>query len=183
MITLIAALAVTVAPPLDATENIVRAQSAEIVRHFMDRDMKDMVKHVHPKHGVRFTPYANLTKTDQVFTPQQMLSLFNNRNAFTWGAVAGSGNAIRMTFPEYYKRFVYSRDFSQAPEVTYNTVARAGSIGNNSSTFFVGSRFIDYHWPGTVQNGGLDWRTLRMVFMPWKDNWLLVAVANDEQVR
>jgi hypothetical protein len=87
-----------------------------------------------------------------------------------------------MTFSEYYKRFVYSRDFSQAPTVSYNQPARGGTVSNNSASFFAGSRFIDYHWPGTEANGGNDWRTLRMVFMPWKDNWLLVAVSNDEHI-
>lgn len=181
MITLIAAIAVA-APPLEAAETIVRAQSAEVVRHFMDRDMRHMIMHVHPTHGVRFSPYATLSKTDAVFTPGQMLNLFTNRKAYSWGAYPGTGNAIKMTFSEYYRRFVYARDFSQAPEVTYNTVARPGSIANNSATFFEGSRFIDYHWPGTEAAAGKDWKTLRMVFMPWKNNWLLVGVVNDEHI-
>jgi hypothetical protein len=182
MTTLLAAIMVAAPPPVDAAETIVRAQSAEIVRHFMDRDMTHMIRHVHPTHGVRFSPYATLSKTDAVFTPQQILNLFSNRKAYNWGAYPGTGDPIKMTFGEYYRRFVYSRDFSQAPEVTYNTVARPGSVANNSASFFAGSRFIDYHMPGTLANGQRDWRTLRMVFMPWKDNWLLVAVANDEQV-
>jgi hypothetical protein len=181
MITLIAAIAVA-PPPLDAAETIVRAQSAEIVRHFMDRDMTHMIRHVHPNHGVRFSPYATLTKTDVVFTPQQMLNLFNNKKAYSWGMYPGTGDPVKMTFADYYKRFVYARDFSQAPEVTYNAVARPGKIGNNSASFFEGSRFIDYHWPGTEAAGGKDWKTLRMVFMPWQNNWLLVAVVNDEHI-
>jgi hypothetical protein len=182
MITLIAAIAVAT-PPLDAAETIVRAQSAEIVRHFMDRDMTHMIRHVHPNHGVRFSPYATLTKADVVFTPQQMLNLFNNKKAYAWGIYPGTGDPVKMTFGEYYKRFVYARDFSQAPDVTYNAVARPGSTGNNSASFFEGSRFIDYHWPGTEAAGGKDWKTLRMVFMPWQNNWLLVAVVNDEHLQ
>jgi hypothetical protein len=182
MITLIAAMAVTMPPPVDATETIVRAQSAEIVRHFMDKDMTHMIRHVHPKHGVRFTPYPNFTQSDQVFTPQQVLNLFQDGRAYSWGRVGGTGDPIKMTFPQYYKRFVYARDFSQAPVVTYNTVAKGGMFGNNSATFFPGSKFIDYYWPGTDASNETDWRTLRMVFMPWQDNWLLVAVANDEHV-
>jgi hypothetical protein len=183
MITLIAAIVATPMAPPDAAETIVRAQSAEIVRHFMDRDMTHMIRHVHPNHGVRFSPYPALTKSDQVFTPQQVLGLFNNRNAYSWGMYPGTGDPVKMTFSEYYKRFVYARDFSQAPMLTYNTVARAGNIGNNSAEFFQGSRFIDYHWPGTEANGERDWKTLRLVFMPWKDNWLLVAVVNDEHIQ
>ena len=182
MITLIAAAAVTMVPAMDNAETIVRAQSAEIVRHFMDKDMTHMVRHVHPKHGVRFTPYPSFTKTDKVFTPQQMLNLFSNGAAYEWGRVNGNGNPIKMTFSEYYKRFVYARDFLHFPILTYNTVAKSGGIANNSAQFFQGSRFIDYHWPGTDARGGSDWRTLRMVFMPWQNNWLLVAVANDENV-
>ncbi len=182
MITLIAALAVTVPQPADAAETIVRAQSAEIVRHFMDKDMTHMIRHVHPKHGVRFTPYPTFTQSDQVFTPQQVLNLFRDNKAYMWGRIGGTGDPLKMTFSEYYKRFVYARNFSEAPIVTYNTVAKGGTFGNNSGTFFQGSRFIDYHWPGTEANNDNDWRTLRMVFMPWQDNWLLVAVANDEHV-
>lgn len=182
MITLIAAMAISMAAPVDAAETIVRAQSAEIVRHFMDKDMTHMVRHVHPKYGVRFTPYPIFTQSDQVFTPQQVLNLFSNSKTYTWGRIGGTGDPIKMTFAEYYKRFVYSRDFSQAPVVSYNATAKGGTLGNNSATFFPGSRFIDYFWPGTEANGDRDWRTLRLVFMPWQDNWLLVAVANDEQV-
>ena len=182
MITLIAAMVVAAPPPVDNAENIVRAQSAEIVRHFMDRDMTHMIRHVHPTHGVRFSPFPTLTKGDVVFTPQQILNVFRNQKAYSWGTYPGTSDPIKMTFSEYYKRFVYSRDFSQAPTVSYNQPARGGTVTNNSANFFAGSRFIDYHWPGTEANGGNDWRTLRMVFMPWKDNWLLVAVSNDEHI-
>lgn len=176
---MIALIAVAAISTQASAETIIRSQSAEIVRHFMDKDMTDMIRHVHPDHGVRFSPTPHLSESDMRFTHKQMLNLFKDRTVYTWGALPGSDTPLRSTFADYYTKYVYARDFSQATELSYNKAARGGMVGNNSTTFFEGSRFIDYHFPETAPDAK-NWHTLRLVFMPWRDNWLLVAVVNDQ---
>ena len=52
---------------------------------------------------------------------------------------------------------------------------------NNIPDFYPGGMMVEYHFPGIdPEYGGLDWRSLRLVFIPYGEDWFLVGVVHDE---
>lgn len=48
-----------------------------------------------------------------------------------WGSEDGSGEPISSSFADYYKRFVYDRDFASAPEKRFNEFGRKSTTRPN----------------------------------------------------
>jgi hypothetical protein len=144
--------------------------------------MEALADLVHPSRGVRFSPYAYVQDTHQVFTAGEVRGLLQDPTAYVWGVYDGSGEPIRATFAEYYEEFVYDVDFADAPEVSYNR--RLGGHGgtiDNAREFYPGSTVVEYHIPGVdPQYEGLDWRSLRLVFQQQDGSWYLVGIIHDE---
>ena len=129
-------------------------------------DMAALASLVHPADGLRFSPYANVLPEHLVFSPDQLLSLINDPTIYTWGAFDGSGEPIRMTFAEYFDRFVYSKDFAGAEQVSLDRRLGAGNTIDNSREFYPQAIIVEYYLPGeNPEYGGLDWQSLRLVFV------------------
>ena len=106
-----------------------RAKAA--VGALQSKDWEKLSTMVHPEKGVRFSPYAHVGPTDLVFTAGQLKTLYADKRLYEWGTFDGSGEPIRLSFADYYQRFVYDADFAAAPKVAYNEALGKGNTINN----------------------------------------------------
>jgi hypothetical protein len=146
------------------------------------RDWESLASIVHPQKGLRFTayPYIDLEK-DRVFTTDQVAELDSDTTVYVWGEYDGSGDPIELTFGEYYGRFVYDVDFAQAPMVGRNHSIGWSNTINNIEEAYPNGGFIEFHFPEIdPQYGGIDWRSLRLVFEQEGDAWYLVGIVHAE---
>jgi len=96
--------------------------------------MKELSKLVHPVNGVRFSPYAFVDKKSDVrFTPAMLRVAIADRGVRVWGTTDGSGKPIRLSFANYFKRFVYDRDFANTSGVLHNGEQEARSNTHDNS--------------------------------------------------
>jgi hypothetical protein len=131
--------------------------------------------------GLRFSPYAFVRPEDLSFNPLQVANLTRDPKVYHWGTFDGSGLPIDMVFKNYFKRFVFDVDFAQPDEIGFNTTLGEGSRINNIAEFYPGAAVVEYHFPGFDPNiGGLDWRSLRLVFTPYNQEWALIGIVHDE---
>jgi hypothetical protein len=145
------------------------------------RDIAELASLVHPEVGLRFSPYAYVRSEHQVFSPDQLSGLMDDAIIYTWGAFDGSGEPIQMTFAGYFDRFVYSKDFASAEQVSLDRRLGAGNTLDNSGEFYPQSVVVEYHLPGeNPEYGGLDWQSLRLVFQQQDGAWHLVGIIHDE---
>jgi hypothetical protein len=136
---------------------------------------------VHPRLGVRFSPYAYVHDSHLVFSPEKVKNLLADKTVYTWGVSDGSGLPINLTFKEYYDRYIYDQDFANADEVGYNERLGYGNMIDNSMEFYPESNIVEYHFPGFDSKlQGMDWRSLRLVFQQGDDNWYLVGIIHSE---
>jgi hypothetical protein len=136
---------------------------------------------IHPLLGLRFSPYAFVNDTDQVFSANQVAGLLTNNTVFTWGVYDGSGAPIELTFVEYYFQFVYDVDFSAAPQIALNHRLGEGNSLNNAQEFYPRSMVVEYYFPGfDPQYEGMDWRSLRLIFLQDNDVWYLAGIVHDQ---
>ena len=164
-----------------STQQVVFDRAAEVIRSIKDKDMVSLSSYVHPEMGLRFSPYAYVKDTDQVFSPEMVSGLMADNTIYTWGVYDGSGEPIDLSFPEYYTKFIYDVEFINAPQVALNHRLGVGNSTDNSLEFYPGSMTVEYYFPGfDAQYAGMDWRSLRLVFLEYNNAWYLVGIIHDQ---
>ncbi len=156
-------------------------RAAEVIALLKDKDMTSLAGYVHPQLGLRFSPYASIKDTDQVIPTQNITNLWADKRLYTWGNFNGSGEPIDLSFAEYYSKFIYDVDFANAPQVALNHRLGVSTSIDNIFEFYQSSMFVEYYFPGfDPQYEGMDWRSLRLVFMQDHNTWYLVGIIHDQ---
>ena len=160
--------------PSPEAQNVVAKQAAEVLQALKTANMPELAGSVHPVKGLRFSPYATVdSKTDVVLTASQLSDALQDPAKRVWGADDGSGAPIRLPFARYYHKFVYDRDFAQAPQVTYNSE----NEGNKRAwERYPNAILVDYHLPETAD---LPQEHLRLVFEQHQSKWYLSGIIHD----
>jgi hypothetical protein len=69
--------------------------------------------------GITFLPYPHnphhFNDPYQHFSADALKGLDLSTETLLWGIWDGSGDEIRLSFEEYYQRFMYDEDYLQAP--------------------------------------------------------------------
>jgi hypothetical protein len=158
-------------------ENVAR----DAVLALKSRDGTKLAALAHPTKGVRFTPYPHVGPGDVVLAGADLRGAFTDTRIRSWGIYDGRGDPIELTFPDYWRRFVYDVDFANAPEVAYNRVVGRGNTIENTADAYPDAILVEYHFPGfDPQYGGLDWRSLRLLFERHEDAWRLVGIVHGQ---
>lgn len=164
-----------------ATEALsLEATADRVIQALADKNLDNVAMYVHPQQGVRFSPYAYVREEHQVFMGEELPGLLASEQALTWGRYDGSGEPIELTFEAYYEEFVYSSDFANADQVAVNERLGQGNTINNIDAFYPEASFVEYYIPGTEEYGGMDWESLRLVFVQAEGSWMLVGIVHDE---
>lgn len=170
------------APVAEAREIIARRASSAI-ELLKQRNLRELSRLVHPVKGVRFSPYAFLHRKANVsFTAATLPGALQETRQRVWGTYDGSGATIRLTFAEYYKRFIYDRDFATASKTSYNGGPIVqGNTHDNSFEEYPNAIIVEYHKPGVQpEQEGTDWASLRLIFEQHRGAWYLVHVVHDQ---
>ena len=134
---------------------------------------------VHREQGLTFSPYGYVEDGAVCLGAGDVKALDYIEDVYTWGVFDGSGEPIEMTFAQYYDRFVFSHDFTRAPQAAVNRVVKT-TLLNNLYVFGNGCEYVDFHIPGSEEYAGMDWASLRLVFGGYEGELYLVAVVHDE---
>jgi hypothetical protein len=162
------------------SKTIIETKARGVVNALRDRHMNRLAGFVHPTKGLQFSPYVHAGSTDRRFAVSRVRHLGKNQKLYYWGEYDGSGAPIRLTWRNYFFKFVYSRDFASTPNVSYNIIKSRGNTPNNLHSFYPGSIVVEYHSPDPAGPGGLNWQSLWLVFQPRVTTWYLVGIAHDQ---
>jgi hypothetical protein len=179
-------------PPLDPSPSPTQTEippspptleeSAEqVINALAEKNLASVAEVVHPALGVRFSPYAYVEDSHQVFTAEELVNLPGSDETYLWGNFDGTGDPIELTFDDYYERFIYSADFANPEQMGVNERIGHGNSINNIEEFYPGSSFVEFHFSGFVEDyGGMDWVSLRLVFIEEDGSWFLVGIVHDQ---
>ena len=154
--------------------------SRRVVQALAARDLETVAAYAHPQQGVRFSLYGFIHDEHQVFMAEDLPGLLVSEEVHTWGTYDGSGLPIELTFEAYFEAFVYSAGFSGTDQVAVNERLGQGNSLNNIREFYPEGVFVEYYIPGTDEFAGMDWESLRLVFIEEGGTWMLVGVVHDE---
>jgi hypothetical protein len=168
----------TEAPP----EPLTLEETAErVITALAEKDLVTVAEFAHPEMGVRFSPYTYVREDHLVFTPEELTGLVGSDQVHKWGHYDGTGDPIELTFDEYFQEFVYSADFANPEEMAIDEELGWGNTINNITEFYPGSSFVEYHFSGfEEQYQGMDWESLRLVFIQEEGTWYLVGIVHDQ---
>src|SRR5581483_12260455 len=111
--------------------------------------------------------------TDRVFSVSQLAGALTRSRLETWGTDDGSGKSLRMTFAQYYARFVYDRDFAAASQVTFNAADhRAAKVWG----IYPSAIQVTYALP---ERGAAAASALRLVFEQHEGKWYLTGIIHE----
>lgn len=160
----------------------VLATSLAVMEVIKGKNMTDLSQYIHPSQGLRLTPYFYIDiQNDQVFTAQEVASLDQNTNIFTWGDYDGSGEPIDLNFNDYYDEFIYNQDFMNPHLIGNNTPIGSGNMIDNIDQAYPNGHFIEFHFTGfDAQYAGIDWNSLRLVFEEENGLWYLVGIVHGQ---
>lgn len=168
------------ATPISLSQSVLD-RASEVIQALKSQDFITLSGYVHPQNGVRFSPYAFVRDTDQVFSADKLASILADSRVYTWGQYSGSGESIELSFPSYYSQFVYDADFANAPQLALNHRLGVSTSMDNILEFYPNAMIVEYYFPGfDLQYQGMDWRSLRLVFTEYNGTWYLVAIIHDQ---
>lgn len=164
----------------DTASVVERAEAAR--QALAEQDFAALARLVHPERGLRFSPYAYVDTTEHVrFAREAVADLPADTTKRVWGAYDGTGDPIRLRFDAYYDEFVYDRDYGDARRGAPNErLGRGNTLENTGEAFGREATFVEYYTPGSEQYEGMDWSSLRLVFVPYEGTPHLVGVVHDQ---
>ncbi|OKP83996.1 hypothetical protein A3844_20700 [Paenibacillus helianthi] len=172
------------AAPEEGMPPTAEEAATTVLRALKAGDMETLASWAHPDKGVRFSPYAYVdTATDLVFTRDKLKGLMKDPKPYVWREFAGSGEIMKLTFAEYFKRFVYDADFLNDAKTALNKGLGQGTTLNNINEVYPKDKydFVEYYIAGVdPANEGMDWRSLRLVFEKIGEDHALVGIVHDQ---
>lgn len=168
---------------LDTSDNFPLLNAAcAVVRALRQEDYSTVASFVHPTKGVTFTPYSTVEPgSDRVFSRDEIMNLTQDSTVYTWGTVDGRGSSIELTMEDYFSRYVFNADYTQAPQIGVDRILMHGNALENLKEAYPQGRFVDFCCPQMDEaSEGLDWCSLKLVFEPVDAHWRLVGVVHGE---
>ncbi len=160
----------------------VESTALAVINALKAKDGAKLATFAHPEKGVRFSMYPFVhVDTDQVLKAADLAAAFTDPRVRLWGISDGQGAEVRLTFANYYPKYIYDVDFAKAPQVSYNRAIGSGTVPDNSATVYPDAVMAEFHYPGfDPQYGGMDWRSLRLFFEQKNGTWVLVGIVHGQ---
>ena len=164
----------------DLQEDLI-IQGQQVLEWIKNEQYSQLIPFIHPESCLRFSPYQYLNSDNRIICSSDMEIYTSSSEPFAWGQYDGTGKPIDLTFSEYHLEFVYDQDFHKPSVVGFNVDVSTGNSINNIQEIYPDGIMIEYYFPGfDPQYAGMDWRSLRLVFIPENGNWYLAAIIHGE---
>lgn len=166
----------------ELAEKIIKESADKVIYAVSTKDAATIAEYTHPVKGVRFTPYTYVSiENDVVFSKEAVKTFFTDQKTYLWGYYDGIGDEIKLTPSQYYQKFIYNVDYINADEIGYNEVLSSGNALENQFEVYENAIVVEYYFPGfTPEYDGLDWKSLRLVFEPYGNDWKLVGIISNQ---
>lgn len=161
---------------------VLMSLTRQVLTLLKEKRYDQLANHFHPTTGVRFSPYGYVDTLNHVkLTAGIFLQQLEEKSRLKWGSYDGTGEDILLTTEEYLEKFVYDVDFLNAEQTGINEMIGVGNSLNNLETVYRGSGFSESYFSGFEEKyGGMDWRSLRLVFQSHQGRPFLVAIVHDQ---
>ena len=165
-----------------AADSTLEDLTKTILKHLKKKNYYDLAQYIHPTKGVRLSPYGYINRReDMIILADYLIEISKDPMKRIWGTYDGTGDTIRLSFKEYFDKFVYDVDFLNAEKLSTNRSLAQGNSLNNISEIYPGTQYTESYFSGfNKKYQGMDWRALRLVFEKQSDKYYLVGIIHDQ---
>src|SRR5690606_20910781 len=115
------------------------------------------------------------------FFRDEFMQQVQTGDTLLWGMYDGTGKDILLSVEGCFDKFVYDVDFLNAEQVAVNEVLGSGNSLINIHQVYPGADFTESYFSGFEEKyGGMDWRSLRLVFQMDGKQPYLVGIVHDQ---
>jgi len=166
----------------ESSEADLLKRALHVIELIGNKDMENLSNYVHPTKGLRFSPYDFIdAKSYVVFTKEEVAKLNENTKVYTWGNYDGTGEPIKLSFNDYYEKFIYDVNFANPHMIGNNTIIGKGNTISNIEEVYPDGNFIEFYFSGIdPKYEGMDWRSLKLVFEQENGVWYLVGIIHSQ---
>lgn len=156
--------------------------SDKILHSLKTKNYTTLAASIHPGWKVRFSPYGHIdTLHDQTLDAEKLLLLEKNQQKIFWGNYDGSGDSIKLSLKEYFKKFVYDVDFLNAKQKASNNFITNGGSFSNIKSIYPTAGFTHYYFSAiNPKYNGMDWKGLVLIFKKENGKIWLIGVVHDQ---
>jgi len=160
----------------DASTAALEGAVERVLVALRDRDHATLAELVDPDEGVVFLPYsyssyapdvtAQIVDAHDRMSPEEVGRLGTSGTTRVWGTYEGRGDPIELTVDDYWVRFVWDRDYLDAPSVAVDHSRVPSAWAGIPDVFGPTARWVECAFPDGEDPdvGGLDWSALNLVF-------------------
>lgn len=153
----------------------------DTVKAIKNKDFKKLTTLAHPKKGIVFSTTPYLVDGEYATLSTAQLKEYNagknEKKLVLWGIEGGSGEDIKLNFNDFYKNHLWTTDYlGKNITIKYGDIQTVGSDSVNYKEKFPNSVAVMYYYPGTNENGNMDWKAMIMVYQQEGKEIYLVAV-------
>ncbi len=164
----------------EEVKKIIADSARVVLLSLKEKNMTKFAGYVHPEKGVRFSPHGYIdSENDIVFTSGKIKQI-DMDSTFFWGYEDGTGDSIKLHIADYFDAYIYDANFIESKKVGYQEIIQTGNTKINISEIYPNAIFVEYHFPGTAEHDGFDWRSLRLIFEKMEETWYLVGISHDQ---
>jgi hypothetical protein len=165
-------------------DSILLQLTQDILTAIKNKNYFSVVNFIDPILGVRFSPYAYVDTVDNVILSKEKFAQQSksvNQDKIVWGVIDPTGESINVTLNDYMQKFVYDVDFIKPEKRSVNKFIGGGNSLNNLKLIYKNCDFTESYFSGFEEKyGGMDWRSLRLVFKERQGRFLLVGIVHDK---
>jgi Membrane-bound metallopeptidase len=146
-------------------------------------DMEPLARYVHPKRGIRFSPFAYVDlKKDLVFSSTEVAGFLHNHQKYTWGYNEENGLPIRLSLYDFYRTYIYDRPYADTNEVNYGQTTSSEFTTSNCFEIYPEAIIVEYRVSEikSKENSDTNWRSIRLVFEKAQKKWYLTGIIHDQ---
>lgn len=156
----------------------IEEKAKDIVQALHNRNMDVLASYVHKEKGLLFTPEAYIADYSLTFPVDQIATLLEDPTEYVWG-LQEANTEIKLTPEAYFEERIRAERFLNPDEVNVDPNVPSGERATNIKDYFPESKVVEFHYAGTEQYGGMDWRSLNLVFEENDQGiWDLVAIVS-----
>jgi hypothetical protein len=158
-----------------------RDAAATVIEALKESDTERLSAYIHPEKGVLFSPYAHIDVDKAVSFSAEELPNETDDAKYVWGSYDGSGEPIELTFGDYYKKFVYDKDFANAEQIGYDKILGRGNTEPNMKEVFPDGYAVDHYFSGFDEEAaGMDWESLILMLEEHQGGWYVCAIVHSQ---
>lgn len=159
----------------EEARSIISERALAVLQSIKDKNLNTLSSFVHPEKGARFSQFIARYDSDLVLSSKEIVDIFNDKEVYFWGYNIFTDQPINENKSKMFT-WIVEQDYTLAKEITYNNPTDKHGYPEPYNKDYPGSIIVECFYEG--ENKDLDWKTRRIVFEEFQDQWFIVGFNN-----